>query len=295
MKKISKLFDWGWFKFCKCLLGLFINSIAVNLFIVPNHFYTGGILGSAQLIRTAIVNNTGAHLPFDISSLIYYVINIPLFIFAYRDLSKKFFIRTLFAVTFNTLFLALMPIPTTPLVESTLANVIIGGVLSGVGIGMILSTGSSTGGTDIIGISISKRSKKLTVGTINLGFNTLIYTICGIFFGIETMIYSIMIAVFESFSIDRFHTQNICSETYIFTKKDPKPLIEFINTTLNRGATYWDGVGGYTDTKTTVVYTVLSKYERMRLQRHIDEFDEKAFIVGDDGVKVLGEFPKYLV
>lgn len=294
MKKISKFFDWGWFKFGKCFLGLFINAIAVNLFIVPNHFYTGGVLGSAQLIRTAIVQNTGLNMPFDISSLIYYMINIPLFMFAYRDISKKFFIRTLFAVTFNTVFLALVPIPGSPLVQSTLANVIIGGVLSGFGIGMVLATGSSTGGTDIIGISISKRSKKLTVGHINLAFNIIIYTICGIFFGIETMIYSIMITIFESFAIDRNHTQNICSETYVFTKKDPKELINFINVTLNRGATYWEGVGGYTGTKTIVVYTVLSKYERMRLERHMDEFDKDAFIVGDDGVEVLGDFRKYL-
>lgn len=294
MKKISKLFDWGYFKFAKCFFGLFINAIAVNLFIVPNHFYTGGVLGSAQLLRTAIVSNFGFNPPFDISSLIYYLINIPLFMFAYRDISKKFFIRTLFAVTFNTLFLAIMPIPEAPLVQNTLANVIIGGVLSGIGIGMILATGSSTGGTDIIGISISKRSKKLSVGHINLIFNTAIYSICGVFFGIETMIYSIMIAIFESFAIDKNHTQNICSETYVFTKKDPTEIIKFINKTLNRGATYWEGTGGYTNTKTTVVYTVLSKYERMRLERHIDEFDKEAFIVGDDGVEVLGDFPKYL-
>lgn len=295
MKKIQKLFDWGWFKFGKCLLGLLINSIAINLFIVPNHFYIGGVLGSAQLIRSAIVAKTGITFPFDISSLIYYVFNIPLFLFAYKDLSKKFFIRTLFAVTFNTIFLAIMPIPQNPLVQNVFANVVIGGVLSGIGIGMILSTGSSTGGTDIIGISISKRSKSLSVGNINLVFNTIIYAICGIFYGVETMIYSIMISIFESFSIDRHHSQNISSETFIFTKKNPNDLIRFINTTLKRGATYWDAVGGYTKTKTTIVYTVLSKYERMRLERHMDEFDPDAFMVGDDGVKVIGDFTKYLV
>ena len=72
-------------------------------------------------------------------------------------------------------------------------------------------------------------------------------------------------------------------------------LIKFINKELNRGATYWEAVGGYTNTKTYIVYTVLSKYERMRLGRHMKDFDENAFMVGDDGVEIKGLFDKYLV
>ena len=72
-------------------------------------------------------------------------------------------------------------------------------------------------------------------------------------------------------------------------------MIEFITKELNRGATYWEAVGGYTNTKTYIVYTVLSKYERMRLGRHMKDFDEKAFMVGDDGVEIKGLFDKYLV
>ena len=294
MKKLIKSFDWGWYKFTKCVLALFINSIAVNLFIVPNHFYTGGVLGASQLIRSAIVSHTAINFPFDISSLIYYLINIPLFIIAYKDISKKFFIRTLFAVTINSLFLAIIPIPSKPLIENVLANVLIGGILGGIGIGMVLSTGSSTGGTDIIGISVSKKSNKITVGHMALIFNIIIYSICGIFYGVETMIYSILIALFEALNIDRYHTQNITSESLVFTKKDPTDMIKFINETLNRGATYWEAIGGYTKSKTYIVCAVLSKYERMRLERHMDEFDKEAFIVGNDGVNVIGEFKKYL-
>ena len=72
-------------------------------------------------------------------------------------------------------------------------------------------------------------------------------------------------------------------------------MIHFINDELNRGATYWEAIGGYTETKTYIVYAVLTKYERMRLERHMKEFDEDAFMVGDDGVLIKGEFKKYLV
>lgn len=293
--KLFKLLNWGWFKFFKCIIGIFIYSLAINLFIVPNNLYTGGILGLSQLIRTAIISILNLKLDFDISSVIYYMINVPLFLIAYKKISKTFLFRTLFAVTINSLFLILIPIPSTPLIQDLLANVLIGGTLAGIGIGMALSTGGSTGGTDIIGIVLSKKNNKFTVGNIGLVFNLLVYGICGIKYGIEIMIYSIIYSVFETIFIDKNHTQNICSEAFVFTKEKPEKMIKFINNELKRGATYWEAIGGYTHTKTYIVYTVVSKYERMRLGRHIKDFDKKAFMVGDDGVEIKGIFDKYFV
>ena len=292
---ILKMFNWGWYKFSKCILGLFIASLAINLFIVPNNLYTGGILGFAQLLRNVVNSIFNLNFSFDISSIIYYMINIPLFLMAYRKISKTFFIRTLFAVTVNSIFLMIIPIPSEPLIQDLLGNVLIGGIIGGIGIGMVLSTGSCTGGTDIIGMALTKKNKKFTVGNIALIFNIIVYSICGIKYGIEIMIYSIIAAIFETIMTDRNHTQNIFSEAFIFTKKNPTEMIRFINIELNRGATYWEAIGGYTNTKTYIVYAVLSKYERMRLGRHMKEFDEDAFMVGDDGVEVKGEFEKYLV
>lgn len=292
-KNKVNMFDWGWFKFAKCILGIFISSLAINLFLVPNNLYTGGILGLSQLLRTMI--NSVFPIKFDISSILYYIINIPLFLIAFKKISKTFFIRTLFAVTINSLFLMIIPIPAEPLIQDLLGNVLIGGILSGIGIGMALSTGSSTGGTDIIGLVFSKKNNKFTVGNIGLVFNIIIFSICGLLYGINIMIYSILCIIFETIMIDKNHTQNICSEAFIFTKENPKKMIHFINTELKRGVTYWEAIGGYTNTKTYIVYAVLSKYERMRLERHMKEFDENAFMVGDDGVEIKGYFDKYFV
>ena len=293
--KLLKSFNWGWFKFSKCILGLFISSLAINLFIVPNNLYTGGILGLSQLIRTTLNSMFHLNFNFDISSIIYYMINIPLFLMAYKSISKTFFIRTLFAVTINSLFLMIIPIPKEPLMHDLLANVLIGGIIGGIGIGMVLSTGSSTGGIDIIGIDLSKKNKKFTVGNISLLFNIIVYSICGFKYGIEIMIYSIICAIFETIMIDKNHTQNICSDAFVFTKENPEKLIKFINYELKRGATYWEAIGGYTNTKTYIVYAVLSKYERMRLGRHMKEFDKNAFMVGDEGLEIKGSFDKYFV
>lgn len=292
MKSVMNLLDWGWFKFTKCILGIFICSLAINLFIIPNNLYTGGTLGLAQLIRSFIVEIFNVDFKFDISSIIYYVINVPLFLIAYKRISKIFFVRTLFAVSLNSLFLILIPIPSQPLTPELITNVMIGGIIGGIGIGMVLSTASSTGGTDIIGIVLSEKNRNFSVGNISLVFNVLVYSICGIKYGAEIMIYSIIFAVFETIMTDKNHQQNICSEVFIFTKVDPKSIIEFIKNELGRDATFWEAIGGYTKTETYIIYSVLSKYERMRLERHINEFDEKAFMVSNDGVEIKGEFKK---
>ncbi len=292
---ILSSFNWGWFKFSKCIAGTLIFSIAINWFVVPNNLYTSGVLGFAQLIRTIIVSFFNLNISIDISSIIYYMINIPLLLIAYKKISKTLFIRTLFTVTINSLFLAIIPIPEKPLIQDLLANVLIGGILGGIGVGMTLSTGSSTGGIDILGILFSRKSTKLTVGNISLVFNAVIYVACGYMYGLEIAIYSVIYSIFESIMIDKHHTQNIFSEAFIFTKTHPQKLIYFINNELKRGATYWEAIGGYTNTKTYITYTVLSKYERMRLERHMNEFDPNAFMVGDDGVETKGLFNKYFV
>lgn len=293
--RVYKLYKWGWVKFEICLLGVFIFSLGVNLFIVPNNLYTGGILGVAQLIRTSMTSIFNINTSIDISSIIYYFVNIPLFILAYKKLSKEFFHRTLLTVTFNSLFLALIPIPSTPLMQSVLANTLVGGILSGVGIGMVLSTGSSTGGIDIVGMILCQGNGKITVGGISLFFNTFVYGISGLLYGVEIMLYSIIYSVFESIVTDRSHMQNINSQTFIFTKKEPDEMIKYINENLRRGATYWKANGGYTETSTYIICTVVSKYERMVLERHMKELDEDAFMTGNDGIMVKGEFKKYLV
>ena len=293
MKKFKKIFNWGQYKVNKCIVGILLESLAVNLFIVPNNLYTGGILGLSQLIRTFIFNFVDINLPFDLSTIIYYLINIPLLVIAYKKISKTFFARTILTVTLNTLFLMIIPIPKEPLVPEIITNVMIGGLIAGVGLGMVLSTGSSSGGTDIIGIVISQKKRLLTVGNIGLGFNAFVYAICGVLGGISTMIYSIIYAVFESVLIDFNHSQNITSQAFIFTKESPDKIIDFIKDEIGRDATYWDAVGGYTKTKTYIIYTVLSKYEKMRLERHMDEFDKNAFMVGSDGASIHGEFEKH--
>ncbi len=290
MKKLKKLFHWDLKDLSIVLLGSFLFCFAINFFVVPNNLYTGGVLGLSQLIRSILIEVFKIKTTFDFSGIIYYLINIPLFVMAYKLIGKIFFFRTLFAVTIQTIMLSFLP--NKLLVDDTLTNVVVGGLLGGVGVGMILSSGASTGGTDIVGLALAKKNNNFSVGKLGLLINIIIYGIAGLRYGIEIMIYSIIYSAVDSLMVDKMHEQNICSTAFIFCKKNPKQINDFIKNELNRDFTYWYAKGGYDDSRTYIIYTALTKYELIKLERNIKKFNIQTFMVKSEGIGIKGEFNK---
>ena len=264
--------------------------LSINIFVVPNGLYSGGVLGLSQLIRSIVIDVFNLNISFDFSGILYYLINIPLFVLAYKNLSKQFLFRTVLVITVQTLLLSV--IPTSAIVNDTLTNVLVGGLLGGAGLGIILSCGASTGGSDIIGLVMAKKNNELSVGKLGLILNVFIFSITGIIYGLETMIYSIVYSFVDSLTLDKMHEQNICSTAFIFCKKNPKEINNFIKNDLGRDFTYWDAKGGYDDSRTYIIYTALTKYELIKLERKIKECDFNAFMVKSDGIGIKGEFEK---
>ena len=299
MKKIDKFlhktFRWNLKDLVKAITGALIYALAINLFIVPNSLYNGGILGISQLLRTIITTTFNLDLNIDIAGIINFIINIPLLFIAYKVISKTFFGRTVICVCFTTIFLTLIPIPEKALIDDLLTNVLIGGILCGLGSGKLLSSHGSGGGTDIIGIALSMKNRNLSVGKIGGTINLFIYTVCGILYGIPTMIYSIIYAVIGSLVVDNTHEQNVVSYVMVFTKKMPDTITDFIQKELNRDATVWEGTGAYNKTKTYICYSALSKYEVQKLEREIKNLDKDAFMIKNEGIGVDGNFQKHLV
>lgn len=290
MTKIKKAFNWSFDDLIKAVVGSFLFCFAINYFVVPNNLYTGGVLGLSQLIRSILIDIFNIKTSFDFSGIIYYLINIPLFVIAYKWIGKHFFFRTLFSVTLQAILLSILP--SKLLVEDTLTNVIVGGILGGTGVGILLSSGSSSGGTDIIGLALAKKYNHFSVGKLGLGINLFIYLIAGFKYGIDIMIYSIIYSAVDSLMVDKLHEQNICSTAFIFCKENPKQINNFIKNELKRDFTYWDAKGGYDDSKTYIIYTALTKYELIKLERNMKKFNIQTFMIKSEGIGIKGEFKK---
>ena len=116
--------------------------------------------------------------------------------------------------------------------------------------------------------------------------------ITGLLYGLETMIYSVIYSFIDSLTIDKMHEQNICSTAFIFCKTNPKEINDYIKNELGRDFTYWDAKGGYDDSRTYIIYTALTKYELIKLERKIKESDFNAFMIKSEGIGIKGEFEK---
>lgn len=280
-------------KYVNIIIGSVLYSFGIILFITPLNLFSGGAMGLAQLIRDVLVNIIGLNIPpnFDLSGILYYVINVPLLILAYKRISKHFFIKTIISVTAITATLSLFSINEL-IIDDTLTCCVIGGLLSGIGTGLVLRSGGSGGGLDILGMYLTKNRADASVGKVSLIFNVILYTLCAIMSDIPTAIYSIIFSAIGSFTIDNLHSQNIKMQALIFTKVDnvAQPIME----KLGRGVTEWQGDGAYTHESTHILVTVISKYEVLQLRRIVLSIDPKAFISYTQISGVFGNFAKKL-
>lgn len=274
------------------LVGTFIFCFGTNLFIVPANLYNGGVVGIAQLIRTIMTDFMGMSKDIELSGIINFLLNIPLLFLAFSKISKNFFVKTLFSIVFQTIFFTAIPIPKTPILEDVLAACVIGGVISGAGVGIILRASGCAGGIDILGFYFSSKYKNFSIGKLSMIVNTILYAICGFIFNIETAIYSVIYIIAFSFIIDKTHLQNINTMAIVFTKcKDVPQRILY---DMGRGVTSWNGNGAYTKEETLIFITVISKYEVNQIKEIVYEKDPKAFIIFSEGTGVLGNFEKRL-
>ena len=274
------------------ILGNLTYAAGVNLMINPIHLYSGGFTGIAQLIRMFLIDVL--HIPqigaVDYMGIIYFLINVPFFIMAYRIMGRKFCITTLISIAMASAFLSIIPVPSKPIVEDRILAALVGGLGSGYGAGLVLRAGSSQGGQDLIGVCLAKTHPDFKVGAIGIAISVTIYTICLFVYDIPTVLYSIIFAVMTGIFIDKVHTQNIKIECMIFTKKEG--LAQAILDELNRGVTTWEGIGAYTKEDSHVIVTVISKYEEPHLREIIARIDPDAFMIITDDARVAGNFQK---
>ena len=276
-----------------CIVASLMYAIGVNLFVVPAQLYSGGLMGICQVIRTLLVEYLHMNFhSFDIAGIIYYIIKVPIFIIAFTRMGRKFFAKTLVTVTAMTVFLSVVPI--VQVVDDTVAACVVGGIVSGAGIGIILRMASSGGGLDVVGVLLTKWRRDFSVGKVYLIVNLSLYIICLFLFDIEIVVYSVIFASVHSLAIDKVHIQNINVEANIITKLNNVDLEKAIMEEIGRGLTKWTTLGAYTYEQSHMLYITLSKYEVSRLKAVVHKYDPNAFIVINEGVTIDGNFLKKL-
>ena len=266
------------------LLYGFLSAIAVNFFFQPGHVYSSGATGLAQILSVLSQRFIGFTIPV---SLTFYAINIPLMIVAWYQIGHKFTIFTFITVSMSSLFIQLVPVVT--LTNDPIMNALFGGVVMGTGIGFALRSNISSGGTDIVSLTIRKRTGK-NVGSISFFVNGTIMLIAGLTFGWKYALYS-MITIFVSSRVtDAVFTKQKRMQAMIVTSH-PDAIVEKIHKKLNRGATIiHNAEGTYNHQEQAVLLTVIPRAEFNEFKYIMKKADPQAFITISENVHIIGYF-----
>lgn len=274
--KISNIIN-----FCKDVLlitvGILCAGFGLKGFLIPNGFIDGGVTGISLLVA--------ALTPISISLLIF-MINIPFMILGLKQIGKTFFFRTFLGIAGLALGVAIIPYPV--ITHDSLLIAVFGGFFLGAGIGLAVRGGGVIDGTEILAIYLSKKMRT-SMGTILFVVNIVIFSVAAIFLGIESALYSIVIYLAASKTVD-FVVRGI--EEYIgltIISDKSEEIRKSIIKNLGKGVTIYRGKGGYeTEKEMDILFTVVTRLEISKVFRKIREIDPAAFIIEESLNEVSG-------
>ena len=276
------------------IIGSLLFGFALNFFIIPLNLYSGGFTGLSQLIEDIINLILVKDINIQLTGIIYFCINIPLLVFSYKMIGKKFIIKSIICIFTQSIVLTLVPIPKELLLTDPLTACIIAGIVAGIGSGLILRSGSSGGGMDIVGVYLTSKYKNLSVGKVALILNLILFTFIYFINGevLDIVVYSIIYSSILNLVIDQVFTQNISVTATIITKHNDmdQHLIKY----MQRGVTAIDAIGSYTGEHCNYLVTIISKYEMRKLKRVVSMKDTNAFVIINKNSMLMGNYEKRL-
>lgn len=267
------------------LIGALLNSIGLNLFLIPANVYASGFTGISQLLSSVLEQYT----PFSISTgVLLLLLNIPVAILGWLKVGRSFTIYSFFSVAATTFFLGIVPLES--LSEDILLNAVFGGVISAVGVGLTLKYGASTGGLDIIAMILSRMNDK-PVGTYFFILNGVIIFTAGLLYGWEKALYTLVTLYVTTRVIDAIHTRHVKHTAMIVSNKGEE-LKKAIHSKLVRGITTIPAKGGFTNETKDMLIIVITRYELYDLERIIKDVDPHAFTNIIQTTGIFGFFRK---
>lgn len=279
--------------------GLLSYVLGWAVFLIPNNLVGGGVSGLSAIIYYA----TGIQMGYS-----YFVINLILLLVGFKILGTGFGSKTIYAIIFASVMLNVLPPLIPEYIKSELAVsngkllcTIIGGILSGVGIGVSISYGGSTGGTDIIALIVGK-FRNISPGKLILAMDVVIilssmlfpsYTSSGELVPfpekLATSVYGLIMITVSGYAVDLYLSGSKQSvQVFIFSKKYAE-IADSIAGEMKRGVTIIHAEGWYTKEESEVIMVMTRKTDLNLLLRYIKSIDPDAFL---SVTNVMGVFGK---
>ena len=251
-----------------CLaMGTTLMAAAVNWIYEPLDMVTGGLSGLSIVVKSLSYRLSGVAFPVWISN---FVLNIPIFIWGIFIKGKGFIAKTLFANTVFSLAMYTMPV-IDPGRHDYLLAAVVGGVLTGLGLGLVFATGYSTGGTDLLSAIICRYVPYYSVSTVLFIVDSIVIITGAVVFGLYVSFYAV-IAVFVTSSV-----------------MDYEEISRRVFAEMQRGATLIEAKGMYSNNSRPMLLCVVAKKEIAKLTGLVKNVDKNAFVIISEIREVFGE------
>ena len=268
-------------KYLMIIVGSALFAAGFQFFLYPNSIIVGGVSGIAMII------NLLTKLPVGLLTI---VLNIPLFIIAWRYFGTDFIVGSLVGMLLSSVFVDLFARLSISPTNDMLLACIIGGAVKGLGLGIVYYAGATTGGTDIIAKFIRLRFPYLNFGTVVLITDCfIIVAFAAIFNKVESAMYAVITMFVVSKVVDLvlygIDNSSVC---YIISEKSDQ-LVTDITDRLHRGVTILEGEGAYSHQNKQVLLCVVKRTQIADIRKMIKSIDENAFFIITDAKNVFGK------
>lgn len=269
-----------WMDYSLMIIGSFIMGFAIKNIYDPVYLVTGGVSGIAIILKDLL------GIPLWLTNT---MLNIPLFLAAFK-LKGWGFIRRTFAAT-AALSLSLYILPEVPLLpsEDLLLSALFGGIISGVGTGMVFMAQSTTGGTDMLAVLIQKGMPHYTVPQVMQVLDAAIVLAGAAMFGLRPALYA-LIAIYGVSQVSDGIIEGLKFSKMVYIISECSGEISgAIMERMGRGVTGVKARGMYSGSDKEMLCCVVSKKEISQIKEIVKEFDHRAFVIVSDVREVLGE------
>lgn len=283
MKKLWDRFGW----FVTTVLGSATFGLSFAIFLAPNGMNGGGISGLAQSLLMLF---GGAEVAEKHTGLLTILINLPLFAIGGLKIGKRFFFGSLVGLSVSSLLMDYFPLAWVPTLQDPLLGAIFGGMISGIGLGFVFMSGTSTGGSDIVVRLVKLKAKNLPIGQIALIFDLIVVILTAIAYGdFNNALYTAITVFLCDKMIDAVAYGFDYSNVALIISKEYARLPEIIDAKLGRGSTYLYSQGTYSKTDNKVVLVAVKRKQINDLKELVAEIDPDAFVILQEAHQVLGD------
>ncbi|MBU0464900.1 MAG: YitT family protein [Proteobacteria bacterium] len=259
-------------------LGSLIAGIGLKAIVIPNGMITGGFSGAGILV----FYYTKIFTP----GIWYFILNIPVFIFGWIFVSRRFLLYSLYGAIVLTLSIDLIrfEIPVKDLMLAAIA----GGAIIGAGSGIVFRSLGSAGGNDIIAIILNQKFG-IRIGTYNFSFNFVLFFFSFGLLDTDLILYSMAMSYITSQVIEYFITLFNQRKLIFIISNNPRQIADEIMNKLNRGATFLKGEGAYSGMEKDIIMMVANTFQIKRVEEIAFTIDPDAFLITENTFNVLGK------